>query len=274
MKKIFALLLAMIMVFALAACGNDEPPSGSEGDKPGATQNGGENNNGGEENKGTGLWDVADADITILNEGHDVAIVPAGLKKGIGTGAKAQIYLRDPGSTYASIYKSLYEANYKEVVQADVDALVDYIEQEIGVEASKGGLSSYTEYIISTDAMEITILHYPSKNEVKVSAYIAGNDDSSDIPKSQWSNVQYKDYTENLAEPTFEYTIKGVIMDQLTINAEATEAEIAAWKQSLLDAGFEEYREGEQWAVKNATHNIQMNGFVNGIAYIYIGLEG
>ena len=171
MKKLLAILLAAMMVFALAACdlGNNENPNG---DDPGTSQNGGENNNGGEENKGTGLWDVADADITILNDGHDVAIVPAGLKKGIGTKDLAQIYLRDPGSTFASIYKSLYEANYKEVAQADVDALVDYIEQEIGTQASEGGLSSYTEYIISTDTMEITILHYPSKNEVKVSAYL------------------------------------------------------------------------------------------------------
>ena len=175
MKKILALLLALMMVFALTACGNnDDNPSSSE-NNPGTSQSdnqGGTENQGGEENKGTGLWDVADADITILNEGHDVAIVPAGLKKGIGTQSKAQIYLRDPSSTFASIYKSLYEANYKEVAQADVDALVDYIEQEIGVQASEGGLSSYTEYIISTDTMEITILHYPSKNEVKVSAYL------------------------------------------------------------------------------------------------------
>ena len=163
------------MVFALAACDTGDDPNPSGSNNPGTSQNdtpGGTENQGGEENKGTGLWDVADADITILNEGHDVAIVPAGLKKGIGTQSKAQIYLRDPGSTFASIYKSLYEANYKEVAQVDVDALVDYIEQEIGVRASEGGLSSYTEYIISTDTMEITILHYPSKNEVKVSAYL------------------------------------------------------------------------------------------------------
>lgn len=170
MKKLFALLLALMMVFALAACGNNETPSGSEGGTPGTSQSDDGLLNR-EEDKGE-LWDVADADITILNEGHDVAIVPAGLKKGIGTQSKAQIYLRDPGSTFASIYKSLYEANYKEVAQVDVDALVDYIEQEIGVQASEGGLSSYTEYIISTDTMEITILHYPSKNEVKVSAYL------------------------------------------------------------------------------------------------------
>ena len=170
MKKLYALLLDLMMVFDLAACGENNTTDPDK-DSPAVSQSG-ENNNGGEENKGTGLWDVADADITILNEGHDVAIVPAGLKKGIGTKDLAQIYLRDPGSTFASIYKSLYEANYKEVAQADVDALVDYIEQEIGVQASEGGLSSYTEYIISTDTIEITILHYPSENEVKIFAYL------------------------------------------------------------------------------------------------------
>ena len=170
MKKLLAILLAAMMVFALAACG-DNNTTDPDKDNPGVSQSG-ENNNSGEENKGTGLWDVADADITILNEGHDVAIVPAGLKKGIGTQSKAQIYLRDPGSTFASIYKSLYQANYKEVAQVDVDALVDYIEQEIGVQASEGGLSSYTEYIFSTDTMELTITHYTERGEVKVGAYL------------------------------------------------------------------------------------------------------
>ena len=53
MKKLFALLLALMMVFALAACGNNETPSGSEGDKPGTSQ-GGESNNGGENNNNGG----------------------------------------------------------------------------------------------------------------------------------------------------------------------------------------------------------------------------
>lgn len=44
MKKILALLLAAMMIFFLAACGDSETPSGSEGDKPGTSQ-GGENNN-------------------------------------------------------------------------------------------------------------------------------------------------------------------------------------------------------------------------------------
>ena len=52
MKKILAILLAAMMVFALAACGNNETPSGSEGGTPGTSQSG-ENNDsqGGEENK-------------------------------------------------------------------------------------------------------------------------------------------------------------------------------------------------------------------------------
>lgn len=50
MKKLLALLLVGMMIFSLAACGNNETPSGSEGDNPGVSQSG-ENNNGGEENK-------------------------------------------------------------------------------------------------------------------------------------------------------------------------------------------------------------------------------
>lgn len=47
MKKLLALLLVGMMIFSLAACGNNETPSGSEGDNPGVSQSG-ENNNGGD----------------------------------------------------------------------------------------------------------------------------------------------------------------------------------------------------------------------------------
>lgn len=60
-------------VFALAACGNNETLSGSEGNNPGISQT---DNQGGSENQvGEGCH------ITILNEDHNVAIVPTGLKK-------------------------------------------------------------------------------------------------------------------------------------------------------------------------------------------------
>ena len=56
MKKLFALLLAMMLVFSLAACGNNETPSGDEGvgtsqsDNQSNEDQGGENSDGGEEN--------------------------------------------------------------------------------------------------------------------------------------------------------------------------------------------------------------------------------
>ena len=49
MKKLLAILLAAMMVFALAACG-DNNATDPDKDNPGVSQSG-ENNNGGEENK-------------------------------------------------------------------------------------------------------------------------------------------------------------------------------------------------------------------------------
>ncbi len=49
MKKIFALLLAMMMIFSLVACG-DNHSTDPDKDSPGVSQSG-ENNDGGEENK-------------------------------------------------------------------------------------------------------------------------------------------------------------------------------------------------------------------------------
>ena len=49
MKKLLAILLAAMMVFALAACG-DNDTTDPDKDNPGVSQSG-ENNNGGEENK-------------------------------------------------------------------------------------------------------------------------------------------------------------------------------------------------------------------------------
>ena len=49
MKKLLTLLLAMLMVFSLAACG-DNNTTDPDKDNPGVSQ-GGENNDGGEENK-------------------------------------------------------------------------------------------------------------------------------------------------------------------------------------------------------------------------------
>ena len=51
MKKLFALLIALMMVFALVACDTGDDPNPSGSNNPGTSQNGGENNNGGSTGK-------------------------------------------------------------------------------------------------------------------------------------------------------------------------------------------------------------------------------
>lgn len=93
MKKLFALLIALMMVISLAACGeNTDKPSGDT-DKPGVSQSG---NNGGEEKPKADVFDIADTDIrayasdlTTTLTGDEaaaqIAKIPAEIKKGIGT---------------------------------------------------------------------------------------------------------------------------------------------------------------------------------------------
>ena len=105
MKKLFAILLAAMMVLSLVACGNNETPSGSE-NNPGTSQSGdqgGTENQGGEiTNNGGGdevvvdvdLLDLADADIIAIKNGKTVlegdeeaeviAHIPDELKKYVG----------------------------------------------------------------------------------------------------------------------------------------------------------------------------------------------
>ena len=75
MKKLFAFLLALMMVLSLAACdlGNNENPNG---DDPGTSQNGGENNDGGEENNGgtTYGWPSDISSIKWTGSGNVVGI--------------------------------------------------------------------------------------------------------------------------------------------------------------------------------------------------------
>ena len=66
MKKVLAILLAAMMVFALAACGDnnttdpdkDNPGTSQSGNQGGTENQGSENNNGGEENNGDSLSKV------------------------------------------------------------------------------------------------------------------------------------------------------------------------------------------------------------------------
>jgi len=91
--------------------------------------------------------------------------------------------------------------------------------------------------------------------------------------KADWDNTDYADYTGGVPEPEFDYTVSGIINDQFAFKSKAPVDEINAWKQTLLDNGAEEVREGETWAVIDGVHLIEMNGVLGGEARIYISLD-
>ncbi len=77
-----------------------------------------------------------------------------------------------------------------------------------------------------------------------------------------WSDAKYTPYTGGVPEPAFDYTITGVIGNMgLSFKGDASEDEIGAWRQALLDGGFEENSvAGDTWTVFNDTHSIAHSG--------------
>lgn len=170
MKKLLAILLALMMVFALAACGNNETPSGSEGDNPGTSQTdsqGGSENQGGEENKGgKELYDVADAQITVA-DGLDVSVIPAVAKKGIGTLKSGGYDLKLPSSTFSDMYKAQCEITYFDVAKEGYDALLDYYKSNgATVEEAFGTID------VIFDWGKIVPVYHADQNQVSLTVYI------------------------------------------------------------------------------------------------------
>lgn len=106
-----------------------------------------------------------------------------------------------------------------------------------------------------------------SDSDIENEAEISGNG-------SEWGIGNYAEYTSDVPEPEFFYTIVGIINNSCCISGEAPAEEIAAWKQTLMDNGFQENRDdGTTWAVESATHYIEMNGSAAGSTLIYIYLN-
>lgn len=99
------------------------------------------------------------------------------------------------------------------------------------------------------------------------------NNQPSGGDMADWAYADYADYTDGVPEPEFTYTISGIIGEAFTFKSEAPADEINAWKQTLLDNGAEEVREGDTWAAIDGAHLIEMNGITNGVAYFYISLD-
>ena len=119
MKKLLALLLVGMMIFSLAACGDNETPSGSEGDKPGTSQTdnqGGENNDKNsiddkDQGGNTGGTTVADANEWLTEHGFEGFTFPEDL-------AVDQIGLRDMPAAVLAVFCPVDNAKYEEVLQA------------------------------------------------------------------------------------------------------------------------------------------------------------
>ena len=119
MKRLLAFLLVAIMAFSLAACGNNETPSGSEGDKPGTSQTdnqGGENNDKNsiddkDQGGNTGGTTVADANEWLTEHGFEGFTFPEDL-------AVDQIGLRDMPAAVLAVFCPVDNAKYEEVLQA------------------------------------------------------------------------------------------------------------------------------------------------------------
>jgi len=242
MKKLLAILLAGLMMLSFAACGTNDNPSGSE-NTPGTSQSG-ENNDKPVE-AGEMLSIKLGASIPKPDIDYTIAYDDSSSFK---IDWNWETITLDQVRHYA---KRMEAAGFTCTDENDNEEMGFYI-----WEGEKDNL------IVEIDKKKVWI----EIDETK--------DSGSNSQESSWNDPKYTAYTSGLEEPDFSYEFKGVLMDQLTINAEATLDEIEEWKQFLLDSGFEEYREGEQWGIKNATHNIQMNGYVDGVAYIYIGLVG
>lgn len=119
MKRLLAFLLVAIMAFSLVACGNNETPSGSEGDKPGTSQTdnqGGENNDKNsiddkDQGGNTGGTTVADANEWLTEHGFEGFTFPEDL-------AVDQIGLRDMPAAVLAVFCPVDNTKYEEVLQA------------------------------------------------------------------------------------------------------------------------------------------------------------
>ncbi len=253
MKRIIALLIALLAALSLVACGGEEDNSDSEVSKFASQSD---------------VSDVQNNSNTTESKGDD------GLPEGIELPIAEYPFLAAlvlPDDAVVTGFDDVDYADYEKidiiVKPMDADKLAAYME--------KLSYSGYTEgdhVLVSPNGnLELIVgSSFVDLGYISLSVYDASGDTAED-----WNNPDYAEYTEGLTAPTFKYKIKGIIMEQLTVNGEASEEELAAYKQSLIDAGFELYRdEGVgNWGVSNGTHNIQVNGYYDGVAYIYISVE-
>ena len=156
MKKLLALLLVGMMIFSLAACGDNETPSGSGGNTPGTSQ-GGENND--NESKGAELFDIADTAINVISsdyrtnlKGDEAAAqkakIPAEVRKGVGEVVPG-LCTMTPDYSGTGTFK--FGARFK----VPKDSYAEYWKVLTDYYKSLGGNVTKDEKVLSTDMLEI-----------------------------------------------------------------------------------------------------------------------
>ena len=148
MKKLLALALAMIMmVFALAACGEDTGKTPSDGtDNPGTSQQGNDNSD--------GLFDIADSDIDVGSE-YDISMVPSVIKKGIGTLKLFRVSTPRPADLYKTSINYGFKLESSEVDNAKT-TLLNYYTSNGGSAEANGSI----ETIVTFDWGNIVVSVY------------------------------------------------------------------------------------------------------------------
>ena len=118
MKKLFALLLAMTLVFSLAACG-DNNTIDPDKDTPGVSQSGENNDSQGGENNGGETNANVSHELFDISELASESKIPDYAKKAIGT-----LSFCDDISRSMPQYELCYNAYMKNVSQEDFDKYI------------------------------------------------------------------------------------------------------------------------------------------------------
>ena len=118
MKKLFALLLAMMMIFSLAACGDNNTTDPGK-DNPGVSQSGENNDSQGGENNGGETNANVSHELFDISELASESKIPDYAKKAIGT-----LSFCDDISRSMPQYELCYNAYMKNVSQEDFDKYI------------------------------------------------------------------------------------------------------------------------------------------------------
>lgn len=169
MKKLFALLIAMMMVLSLAACGggNDTPdPSGSGDNTPGNSQ---QQEQPGDTPGNNELFDVTDEQITV-SDGMNAADVPAVMKKAIGTLKSDGFKYKKINAALASTYSAEINIALFDVTEDDYNTLLAYYEAEGGAAEEDPFMKGSYEVVF--DWGKLTMDWHGDSSQISVIGYI------------------------------------------------------------------------------------------------------